>query len=85
MDLRKLRCGDEVAVLPSSEAAPELVIEVVVIDQIGPNLLHLSDGRYYVAATGRGLNNSTFITSATQEHRAVLIARSATPEQPNGQ
>ena len=75
--MKLLKSGDEVAVLPHNAAPPREVLDIATVVYAGPTLIEVADGRIYFAKDGSSLHGAQdgYIVPATEEHRAVLIAK----------
>ena len=68
------RAGDEVAIVPRPNAAPQDTTEIVTVKHVGPILITLADDRMYFRADGRYVDQpqAGFIVPAMNEHRAAI-------------
>jgi len=64
--------GDEVAILPHSDAPASKVIEIQRVTSAGPVLIQLMKGQRYHRIGGKSIDGDTFIVPVTKEHRAAL-------------
>lgn len=70
--------GDEVAILPVANSAPNGVIEIANIRYVSSVIFLLNDGRMFATISGEWRDPKTglFAVPATDEHRAALKSKS---------
>jgi hypothetical protein len=74
--LSALSVGDEVAILPAADAAPQQTLEIARVAFVNVHLVRLVDQRVYSLVDGSGLTPTGrgYIVPATEAHRAALAA-----------
>jgi hypothetical protein len=74
--LSALSVGDEVAILPAADAAPQQTLEIVRVAFVNVHLVRLIDQRVYSLIDGSGLTPTSrgYIVRASDAHRAALAA-----------
>ena len=75
--LLHLKCGDEVAVLPTALASPVEIMRIGVVEDVDSEFVVLEDGRKYDTYDGRywGSPDCGYIVPATDAHREWLAAK----------
>jgi len=67
--------GEEVAILPRSDAPASEVLDIQAIATAGLVYVALADGQMFKRIGGKLLDGHAFIVPATEQHRAALDAK----------
>lgn len=74
--LSSLSVGDEVAILPTADSAPQHTLEIARVVFVNVHLVRLTDQRVYSLVDGRGLSLTSrgYIVPASDAHRRAVAA-----------